>query len=66
MLIGLCCLGSPGALLLHHDRLLALQNGAGTTQGSLEKQIKTQIKTNCEIQIKRDHHKRRVKHVPDV
>merc|ERR1719218_39481 len=34
MCIILCGLGSPGALLLDHNRLLALQNGAGTTQGS--------------------------------
>lgn len=39
----LCCLGSPGALLFNHNRLLALQNGTGTTQSSLGKQIKIQL-----------------------
>merc|ERR1711915_906845 len=34
MCISLCCLGSPGALLFDHNRLLALQNGTGTTQSS--------------------------------
>lgn len=43
MCISLCCLGSPGALLLDHNRLLALQDGTGTTEGSLGKQNKTQI-----------------------
>lgn len=38
MHFSLCCLGSSGALLLNHNRFLALQNSAGTSQGSLEKQ----------------------------
>lgn len=40
----LCCLGSSGALLLDHNRLLALQNSAGTSQGSLEKQRGARIR----------------------
>lgn len=47
----LCCLGSPGALLFDHNRLLALQNSTGTTQGSLWKQIKTNyVIESCEKQ----------------
>lgn len=38
MCISLCCLCSPGALLLHHNRLLAFQDGTGTTQSRLGKQ----------------------------
>lgn len=40
----LCGLGSPGALLLDHNRLLALQNSAGTTEGSLGTQKQTTVK----------------------
>lgn len=39
----LCCLGSPGTLLFDNNRLLALQNSTGTTQGSLEKQTITHV-----------------------
>lgn len=49
----LCGLGSPCALLLDHNRLLALQNSAGTTQGSLATQIQTvkysDIKTGVDL-----------------
>lgn len=40
----LCCLGSSGALLFDHNRLLAPQNSTGTSQGSLEKQRSVQIR----------------------
>lgn len=47
----LCCLGSPGALLFDHNRLLALQNSTGTTQGSLGKQMDSNYDPDsCEIQ----------------
>lgn len=44
LIMCLCGLGSPCALLLDHNRLLALQNSAGTTQGSLGTQIRTTVK----------------------
>lgn len=44
LIMCLCGLGSPCALLLNHNRLLALQNSAGTTQGSLGTQMQTTVK----------------------
>lgn len=49
----LCGLGSPGALLFDHNRLLALQNSAGTTQSGLGTQSQTHINDNSEIQLHR-------------
>lgn len=47
----LCGLGSPGALLFDHNRLLALQNSAGTTQSSLGTQSQTHISDISEMQL---------------
>lgn len=61
MCFTLSCLGSSGAFLFHHNRLLALQNSTGTAQCSLEKKHKAVLIQVCKCSqvhfvLKNTHH----------